>query len=396
METEFEEIMNIDSCRMNSDLSILTVIQNNKVNFFETTNFKEITDGCNLTSFGIVSTAFPIHRSRIIIILGNKDNPRFQENTVHLFDIENQESIATIKIKLDPELPEDKIINVILANSYIFLVTKNRILMFNLMTLEHIFTFEDVYGCEGCVGVGFLERKIILSYVSNTNKSIVKVNKIKILKKGLKYSQRFIATNFAAIQFIQISQKCKFLAVVDSLGEKINVYSLRSYKAKKYLWRGYGQVKIVGICFDFENRFLALVSSQKTLHIYPIVKHSISQSRTSINRSSKIRKVEKRKKNNDADDDDDQQYYTYGKKKGSKIVGFLKKVRKKINNKYQESFAKYKDDKVWKNDIVNFFFNDKKDICLVDKTGKVFVIKFNKKNGGMCWLGDTKHLDTNS
>ena len=125
-----------------------------------------------------------------------------------------------------------------------------------------------MYGNEGCVSIGFLERKIILSYVSNINKSIVKVNKIKILKKGLKYSQRFIATNFSVIQFIQISQKCKFLAVVDSVWEKINVYSLRSYKAKKYLWRGYGQVKIVGISFDFENRFLALVCSQKTLYIY--------------------------------------------------------------------------------------------------------------------------------
>lgn len=398
--TEIEEIIDIDSCRLNSDLSIISVIQKHKTNFFETTNFKEITDGCNHNSFGIVTLAYPIHRSKIIIILGTKINPRFPQNIVHLYDIEKEESIGSIKIKLDPDMPEDEIINVILANSFIFLVTKNRILMFNLLTLEHEFTFEDVYGCEGCITTGYLEKKIVLCYVSNTNKAIVKVNKIKILKNGLKYSQRFIATNFNGIQYIQISQKCKFLAVADTNGEKINVYSLRSYKSKKCLWRGYGQVKINGICFDPENKFLALVSSQKTLHIYPIIRHRLKNSRTSITRNSTLKKkdsknnIEENDDNNN--DDDDQKYYTYGKKKGSKFVGFLKSMRKKINNRYQESFARYKDDKVWKKDIMCFFFNEKKDVVLIDKNGKVLIVKFNKKNGGMCWIGDTKYLDTNN
>ena len=42
------------------------------------------------------------------------------------------------------------------------------------------------------------------------------------------------------------------------------------------------------------------------------------------------------------------------------------------------------------------FFNENKDILLIDKIGKVFVIKFNKKNGGMCWLTETRNLDTNN
>ena len=57
-----------------------------------------------------------------------------------------------------------------------------------------------------------------------------------------------------------------------------------------------------------------------------------------------------------------------------------------------EHFAIYKDDKILFRDIVLSFFNEKKDVVIIDKEGNVFVIKFNKKNGGQCWLIDNKKL----
>ena len=65
------------------------------------------------------------------------------------------------------------------------------------------------------------------------------------------------------VQYIQISPKGKFLAVADSSGEKINLYSLRSYKGKKYLWRGYGNVTIISIFFDRNNNYLGIYLSPK-------------------------------------------------------------------------------------------------------------------------------------
>ena len=83
-------------------------------------------------------------------------------------------------------VPDDLLFNVFLANTYLFVASKYRIYMFDLMTLEHEFTFEDVNGKEGCISVYYTEKKIILSFISHNNTSIVKVNKIKILKNGLK------------------------------------------------------------------------------------------------------------------------------------------------------------------------------------------------------------------
>ena len=90
---ESENELNILKCRMNNDYSILTTVLEKDIKFFETKTFKEI-EGLNKKTIGHSISAFPIHRSNIIIILGTKSNPRFQENTVHLFDLEKQESIG--------------------------------------------------------------------------------------------------------------------------------------------------------------------------------------------------------------------------------------------------------------------------------------------------------------
>jgi hypothetical protein len=395
---ESEEEISIDKCRMNSDYSVLTTIHKHKLSFFETKTFKEIADFSDKNT-GFVSLAFPIHRSNIIIILGKKANLRFPENTVHLWNIEKQESIGSISIKVDPMMPDDLLFNVFLANTYLFVASRYRIYMFDLMTLEHEFTFEDVYGKEGCISMYYSEKQIILSYISNNNQSIVKVNKIKILKDGLKYSQRFIATNFASVQYIQISPKGKFLAVADGPGEKMNLYSLRSYKVKKCLWRGYGNVKIISIFFDTDNNYLGIYSSQKTLHIYPILEPRF-RGRQSITGRKSLRRNTNASINaniiNNDEEDEEQMQANKGKNKPSKIVGMFKNFRKKIGTKYVDSFARFKDDKVLVRDIVISYFNENKDIILIDKIGKVFVVKFNKKNGGMCWITETKKLDTNN
>ena len=391
MESDIE--LNISKCRMNSDYSILTTMLEKEIKFFETKTFKEI-EGLTKKTLGHTKSAFPIHRSNILIILGTKSNPRFQENTVHLWDMEKQESIGSINIKVEFQT-DDILFDAFLANTYLFLVSRYRIYMFDIMALEHEFTFEDVYGMEGGVSLSYSHHKIVLAYISNTNPSIVKINKIKILKDRLEYSQRFLATDFQKVQYIKISPKYKFIAVADSAGEKINIYSLQSYKVKKFLWRGMGNVKIVSIFFDLDNNYMGLYSTQKTLHIYPIFE---------LNRRKRVNLGGRRSNrpsiiiNNDniENEEDEEQINATKNKKKNKFGGLFKNIKKKLGNKYVESFARYKDDKVLFRNIALAFFNESKDIVIIDNIGSVFVIKFNKKSGGPCWLIENKKLDCNT
>ena len=92
-------------------------------------------------------------------------------------------------------------------------------------------------------------------------------------------------------------------------------------------------------------------------------------------------------------EDDDQDYYNYGRRKPNKIKKMFKSIRKEIGRKYKDSFAKYKDEKVLTSSIKFFYFNDKMDLVVYDENGRVLIIKFNKKKGGMCWLHQTKYLE---
>jgi hypothetical protein len=94
--------------------------------------------------------------------------------------------------------------------------------------------------------------------------------------------------------------------------------------------------------------------------------------------------------NNTENDEDEEQKDAVRDKK--KIKFNFKAIKKKSANKFLEYFAIYKDDKILFGDIVLSFFNEKKDVVIIDKEGNVFVIKFNKKNGGQCWLIDNKKL----
>ena len=394
MESEAE--LNIIKCKMNSDNSILTTILEKELKFFETKTFKEI-EGLIEKNYGHIKSAFPIHRSHILIILGTKSNPRFQENSVHLWDIEKKESIGSINIKENSFQPDDIIFDIFLANTYLFLVSRYRIYMFDLMTLEHEFTFEDVLGVEGGVSFSFSENKIVLAYISNTNHSIVKINKIRILKNKLEYSQRFLSTNLESVQYIKISPRYKFLVVVDSIGEKINLYSLRSYKIKKTLWLGYNnKVKINSIFFDSDNNYIGVYSQINVLQIFQISELNIkrrinttgrkpTRQNLYINNNNDINNIEN-------EEDEEQKDVLKGKKK-MKLNKIFKAIKKKTGNKYLESFAIYKDDKVLFRDVVLTFFNERKDVVIMDKEGNVFVIKFNKKNGGQCWLIENKKLE---
>ena len=394
MESETE--LNIIKCKMNSDNSILTTILEKELKFFETKTFKEI-EGLIEKNYGHIKSAFPIHRSHILIILGTKSNPRFQENSVHLWDIEKKESIGSINIKENSFQPDDIIFDIFLANTYLFLVSRYRIYMFDLMTLEHEFTFEDVLGVEGGVSFSFSENKIVLAYISNTNHSIVKINKIRILKNKLEYSQRFLSTNLESVQYIKISPRYKFLVVVDSIGEKINLYSLRSYKIKKTLWLGYNnKVKINSIFFDLDNNYIGVYSQINVLQIFQISELNIkrrinttgrkpTRQNLYINNNNDINNIEN-------EEDEEQKDVLKGKNK-MKLNKIFKAIKKKTGNKYLESFAIYKDDKVLFRDVVLTFFNERKDVVIMDKERNVFVIKFNKKNGGQCWLIENKKLE---
>ena len=148
--------------------------------------------------------------------------------------------------------------------------------------------------------------------------------------------------------------------MVDSIGEKINLYSLRSYKIKKTLWLGYNnKVKINSIFFDLDNNYIGVYSQINVLQIFQISELNIkrrinttgrkpTRQNLYINNNNDINNIEN-------EEDEEQKDVLKGKKK-MKLNKIFKAIKKKTGNKYLESFAIYKDDKVLFRDVVLYKF----------------------------------------
>ena len=388
MEDEFIEIyddLNIENFSLNSDKKIITVIQKNKVKFFSTNNFKEFSDNLG-DKLNNIKICLPIYSSEYVLLVGNKENKIFKYNSINIYNLENEEILAKININLEEE---EEINNLYIILENLFILTNNKIYYFDIVTLKLIYIFEDVKGSKNLVKISNDNLKIVLCYVSNLNPNVIKVIKIKfperltLNKKGqILYSQSLLTTDFNIIQFISVSPLGKYLAVINEEGSKINIYSLRSYKARKFLWIGNGKVNIIECLFDNESKYLCVLTVQKTFYIYSILRRYIKK----IKNQSFINKINENEEQKNANKEI---------KESSKITGLFKYIRNKWGTKYIESFAKYKNTKITDVDIMGFYFNEKKEIMAIDKIGKILVIKFNKKNGGMCWLHEKKYLEVN-
>lgn len=384
---EISENITINKVFSNKDNSLISIVQNDKVNFFDTSEYKEFADRLG-DSFANVSICLPLYRSHIVLIVGEKSNEEYPYNHICLYDLSMKQTIGKIELNLKENDNNDKIYNLYVNCKSLYVVLHHKILLFNIITLQYITTFYDVLGKTGLVSLNSIREENLtpyttLAYVSRLNPQIIKIYKIKFTEGDLiYYSQHFLTTDFEKVQFISVSSKNKFLAVSSGNGDRINIYSLRTYKAKKYLWRGYSKVKIINIVFDPDDRFVCLLSDKLTFHIYPLLRKYLNVKAKPENENEQLN-----------EDDDDNDYYNYGKRKPNKVKTLLKNVRKEMGKKYKDSFAKFKDEKVLINDVVFFYLNDKKDLVVYDQKGRVLIIKFNKKKGGICWLHQTKYLE---
>ena len=79
-----------------------------------------------------------------------------------------------------------------------------------------------------------------------------------------------IVNDLISIQHLETDKKGEFIAVVNESGNKITVYSSNDYKCVFKFWRGQKTANIIKICFDNENQFMALISTQMTIHFFKL------------------------------------------------------------------------------------------------------------------------------
>lgn len=226
---------------------------------------------------GNIKIAIPYFESRLIFLVGAEINNHYGENQVVLYDDKYRKNIGLISLS-----KESKILNLSITKFAIFIMLKHKIIVYEVISLKYVCTFEDVcedpsYSVKVAHNQHSKDHPIILTYISNLNKNHIKIARFIVNEKNeLAFISRVVLiTNFESVQFINLSYDACLLAAVSEKGNKIALYDINSIQLNmKYcLWRGKAEAQILHMCFSPKNKFLAVLSTNLTFHIYNLQEH---------------------------------------------------------------------------------------------------------------------------
>ena len=281
-----------------------------------------------------------LYRSNIVALIGGGKSPRYSSNKLVLWDDHKQKEISEMRFM-------SSVKNVKMKKDRIFAVTEDKIYVFNFNTLELFDTLETKNNKKGILSISLIGNIIAFP---NSEIGTVKI------KDYDKQSERVIAAHKGAINFLQLNKDGSILATASDKGTLIRLFDTATGEPIRELRRGTENAEIYSVAFDNTNRFLAVSSDRKTIHIFIINKeeNKIEQNENENNLASNKKSM-------------------FGNL--ANIFGMGKKY---FNSEW--SFAQFK---VNSNKSICTFGQDNT-IIVVSNEGKYYRASFDPKAGGEC------------
>ena len=281
-----------------------------------------------------------LNRSNILALIGGGKSPRYSANKLVLWDDHKQKEISEMRFM-------SSVKNVKMKKDRIFAVTEDKIYVFNFNTLELFDTLETKNNTKGIISIS-----IIGNIIAYPDKDIIGSVKIKDYDKQ---ADKTINAHKGPINFLQLNKDGTILATASDKGTLIRLFDTSSGEQIQELRRGTENAEIYSISFDDTNRFLAVSSDRKTVHIFIINKE-------------------------DQSEQNENEENTISNKKSmfGNFANFFGMGKKYFNSEW--SFAQFK---VNSNKTICTFGKDNT-IIVVSNDGKYYKASFDPKVGGEC------------
>ena len=281
-----------------------------------------------------------LNRSNIVALIGGGKSPRYSSNKLVLWDDHKQKEISEMRFM-------SSVKNVKMKKDRIFAVTEDKIYVFNFNTLELFDTLETKNNTKGIISIS-----IIGNIIAYPDKDIIGSVKIKDYDKQ---ADKTINAHKGPINFLQLNKDGTILATASDKGTLIRLFDTSSGEQIQELRRGTENAEIYSISFDDTNRFLAVSSDRKTVHIFIINKE-------------------------DQSEQNENEENTISNKKSmfGNFANFFGMGKKYFNSEW--SFAQFK---VNSNKTICTFGKDNT-IIVVSNDGKYYKASFDPKVGGEC------------
>ena len=289
-----------------------------------------------------------LYRSNIVALIGGGKSPRYSSNKLVLWDDHKQKEISEMRFM-------SSVKNVKMKKDRIYAVTEDKIYVFNFNTLELFDTLETKNNKKGILSISLIGN--IIAYPHS------EIGKVKI-KDYDQQKERDIPAHKGIINFLQLNKDGSILATASEKGTLIRLFDTSTGDIIKELRRGTENAEIYSVAFDDTNRFLAVSSDRKTIHIFIINKeeNKIEQNENENNLASNKKSM-------------------FGN-----LANFFGMGKNYFNSEW--SFAQFK-------------INSTKSICtfgqdntiiVVSNEGKYYKASFDPKTGGECKKLEEKNI----
>ena len=305
-------------------------------NPFKNSFYREMNGG-----IGIIEM---LNRSNIIALIGGGKSPRYASNKIVIWDDHKGKEISEMRF-MSP------VKNVKLKRDRIFVVTEDKIYVLNFSTLETIDTLETNKNTRGLISIS-IKGNSIIAYPDKAEIGSVNV------KNYDKQHEIKIKAHKGPINCLQLNKDGTILATASDKGTLIRLFDTNTGEPIQELRRGTDNAIIYSIAFDDNNKFLAVASDKKTIHIFIINKDN-SQNKTDNNELNEINVSNKKS--------------VFGK-----VSNFFGMGKKYFNSEW--SFAQFK---VTSHKSI-CTFGPENSIFVVTNEGKYYQATFDPKTGGEC------------
>ena len=196
-----------------------------------------------------------INKSNILALVGGGKNPKYPINELILWDDNKNKEIAKIKTK-------KKILNVKLNENRIFIANIEKVLVFDFNTLNLIETF-NTKNPRGLLTL--CSKEDIIAYPDIQHEGTVRIKDYNSNKEYV------LKAHKTPLNCIQLNQDGKLIGTCSLKGTLIRVYNIASKQLIREVRRGAESANVNCISFDISQKYLAVASDRKTIHIFFLI-----------------------------------------------------------------------------------------------------------------------------
>lgn len=226
---------------------------------------------------GSVSRVEMLNRTNLIAIVGGGKMPKFDENTVLIWDDFQKTFVVELTFPswvLNVKLTRDKIVVVLTQQIYVYSFPNNP---------QKLFTFDTRPNPQGVCAVSPSSIRQILVFPGHKQGSI-QIPDLSLVETGISSSPVTINAHQGEIQCIAINQEGKWVATASTKGTLIRVFDTMTRQLVIELRRGSDPATLYCINFSNDSNYLCASSDKGTVHVFAL-------GDTSLNRRSTLAKV---------------------------------------------------------------------------------------------------------